>query len=95
MPRLFHRPPQYRRRKTSAIVSFFGRSIYRPVEHKTEHFEKDRIIAIGSRAQEILRPYLATDELFCFSPAESLRRTLQCRSALIMFASFPTAKVNL
>lgn len=32
--------------------------IYRPVEHKTEHFERDRIVAIGPRAQQILLPYL-------------------------------------
>jgi integrase len=47
--------------------------IYRPVEYKTEHFEKDRIIAIGPRAQKILAKYFAgrAPEAFCFSPAES------------------------
>ncbi len=28
MPRLFHRPPKYRRHKTSAIVSLFGKRIH-------------------------------------------------------------------
>jgi integrase len=54
--------------------------IYRPVEYKTEHFEKDRVIAIGPRAQEVLAPYLANrdSEDFCFSPAESeARRRLE------------------
>jgi len=47
--------------------------IYRPVEYKTEHFEMDRVIAIGPRAQKILAPYLADrgHDTFCFSPAES------------------------
>ena len=46
--------------------------IYKPVEHKTEHFDKDRVIAIGPRAQAVLSPYLdrGANE-FCFSPKES------------------------
>ncbi|WP_428306722.1 tyrosine-type recombinase/integrase [Lacipirellula sp.] len=52
--------------------------IYTPAEHKTEHFEKDRIIAIGPKAQSILTPYLVGRHpgAFCFSPreSESLRR---------------------
>ncbi len=50
--------------------------IYTPAEHKTEHFEKDRIIAIGPRGQEILKPYLETTqrEACCFSPAVSEMR---------------------
>jgi integrase len=45
---------------------------YEPAKHKTEHLDKDRVIFIGPRAQQILRPYLlrpAGD--FCFSPSES------------------------
>jgi integrase len=49
--------------------------VYRPSEHKTEHFEKDRVIAIGPRAQAILKPYLErADQDFCFSPKESEKR---------------------
>ncbi|MFO0792364.1 MAG: site-specific integrase, partial [Pirellulales bacterium] len=50
--------------------------IYRPVEFKTEHFEKDRFIAIGPRAQQILKKYLNNRdaEAFCFSPSESEAR---------------------
>jgi integrase len=47
--------------------------IYRPAEHKTEHFERDRVIAIGPRAQMVLAPYLEgrKPDAFCFSPRES------------------------
>lgn len=49
--------------------------IYKPAEHKTEHFDKDRVIAIGPRAQAVLLAYLERDEEdFCFSPKESERR---------------------
>jgi len=49
--------------------------VYRPSEHKTEHFEKDRIIAIGPRAIAILTPYMdRRDGEFCFSPKESERQ---------------------
>ena len=50
--------------------------IYTPARHKTEHFEKDRVIAIGPRAQAILAPYLDTTrpEECCFSPAVSEMR---------------------
>lgn len=50
--------------------------IYTPSAHKTEHFEKDRIVAIGPRAQAILRSYLdeTPANAFCFSPAASERR---------------------
>ena len=53
---------------------------FRPVEHKTEHQDRDRVVFIGPRAQEILRPYLlrGTEE-YCFSPAESERERLQLR----------------
>ena len=49
--------------------------IYRPSEHKTEHFEKDRVIAIGRRAIKILSSYMDRGiGEFCFSPQESERR---------------------
>jgi integrase len=45
---------------------------YRPTTHKNANREQDRIVYIGPRAQEILRPYLLRDsEAFCFSPADS------------------------
>ena len=51
--------------------------LYVPDEHKTEHHEKNRVVAIGPQAQQILTPYLNRPlDAFCFSPAESekLRR---------------------
>ena len=48
--------------------------IYRPASHKTEHHGRDRVIHVGPKAQEILRPYLLRDaDAYCFSPAESER----------------------
>jgi integrase len=46
---------------------------YRPAAHKTEHYEKDRVIAIGPRAQAILQKYFVSrvPADYCFSPAES------------------------
>ena len=49
--------------------------LYSPDEHKTEHFEKDRVIPIGPQAQEVLLPYLVRPaESHCFSPRESIER---------------------
>jgi len=43
--------------------------------HKTAHEDKDRLILIGPRAQDVLRPYLDTKlDAYCFSPAASERR---------------------
>ena len=48
---------------------------YVPESHKTEHHGKDRIIVIGPKAQEILRPYLLRDsQAYCFCPADSERK---------------------
>ncbi|MEP6167120.1 MAG: site-specific integrase, partial [Rhodopirellula bahusiensis] len=49
--------------------------VYTPSEHKTEHHEKERAIAIGPKAQVLLEPYLERRaNSFCFSPAESEER---------------------
>ena len=56
--------------------------VYKPSEHKTEHFEKDRVIAIGPKAQRILRTYLSRESgAFCFSPAESEQKRREKASA--------------
>lgn len=45
--------------------------LYRPEEHKTEHYERGRVVALGPRAQEVLRPWLDRDpDAYGFSPAE-------------------------
>ena len=52
--------------------------IYRPESHKNEHHGKDRIIMIGPKAQEILRPYLLrAKDACCFSPSDSERKRRQ------------------
>ena len=52
--------------------------LYVPQEHKTEHHDKQRMIAIGPQGQAVLRPYLLRhEESYCFSPAESEERRRQ------------------
>ena len=42
---------------------------YRPQEHKTEHHGRQRLIFIGPRGQEILKPFLVADrEEYLFAP---------------------------
>jgi integrase len=46
---------------------------YKPSSHKSEHRGKDRVIFLGPRAQEVLRPWLRTDlESFLFQPREAM-----------------------
>lgn len=52
--------------------------LYVPESHKTEHHDRQRIIAVGPKAQAILTPYLLREaESYCFSPrdAEQKRRS--------------------
>ncbi|MBN2293555.1 MAG: site-specific integrase, partial [Pirellulales bacterium] len=52
--------------------------IYRPQQHKTEHLDHIRAIAIGPKAQDILRPWLRADldaYLFQARESEQLRNT--------------------
>ncbi|MDG2385055.1 MAG: site-specific integrase [Pirellulaceae bacterium] len=44
---------------------------YHVADHKNQHHNQSRIIPIGPRAQDILRPYLSDPQRFCFSPAKS------------------------
>jgi integrase len=45
--------------------------LFRPASHKTEHHGRERVIVLGPRAQEVLRPWLDRDpEASCFCPAE-------------------------
>ncbi|MFN6129996.1 MAG: hypothetical protein ACK494_14025, partial [Planctomycetota bacterium] len=46
--------------------------LYRPSTHKTEHHGRERVIPIGPKGQDILRPYLLREkEAHCFSPEDS------------------------
>jgi integrase len=55
---------------------------YRPTEHKTQHHGHQRVIYIGSKAQDIIRPFLlkldATAHVF--SPVESVTEMRQHRA---------------
>jgi integrase len=45
---------------------------FRPREHKTEHHGRERLVYLGPRAQEILRPWLRTDlQAYLFQPVEA------------------------
>ena len=47
--------------------------VYRPHSYKTEHHDRVRVVCIGPRGQEVLRPFLNRDpEAYCFSPRESM-----------------------
>jgi integrase len=49
--------------------------IYRPMSHKTEHHNRDRVILIGPQAQGILLRYIARDpNMFCFRPVDSEKK---------------------
>jgi integrase len=47
--------------------------LYRPFSHKTKHHGKARVVALGPRAQAIVKPFLKLDtQAYLFSPAEAL-----------------------
>lgn len=49
--------------------------LYRPYTYKTENTGRPRILAIGPKGQDVLRPYLLREkETFCFSPEDSERK---------------------
>jgi integrase len=69
--------------RTGAITMSGGAWECRPAEHKTEHVEKDRLIHIGPRAQEVLRPWFSPElEAYLFQPGESKsERAVKLRAA--------------
>jgi integrase len=47
--------------------------IYRPESHKTEHHGRIRVIFLGPRTQQVLRPFLERHPgTYCFSPREAM-----------------------
>lgn len=55
---------------------------YTPHQHKTEHYDKERIIAIGPNAQAILQPYLTREpQNYCFNPQEVVAQQRRQRHA--------------
>jgi integrase len=57
--------------------------IYQPEHHKTEHHGRTRVIPLGPKCQELLRPFLRLDpDAFLFSPADAEQaRTAKLREA--------------
>ncbi|MEZ6138377.1 MAG: site-specific integrase [Pirellulaceae bacterium] len=54
--------------------------LYRPSTHKTEHHGRERVIPIGPKGQDILRPYLLREkETHCFCPVESEKKRREVR----------------
>ena len=54
--------------------------LYRPESHKTEHHGRERIVYIGPKAQDVIRPYLLRDAgSYCFCPKDSARKQLEKR----------------
>jgi integrase len=46
--------------------------LYQPRSHKTAHLDRGKVIALGPKAQAVLRPWLDRDpESYCFVPAET------------------------
>jgi integrase len=65
--------------------------IYRPGSHKTEHHGRERVIMIGPKAIEVLRPWLERDpNTYCFCPAEVVAiREKNCKSKRNILARRP------
>jgi integrase len=56
--------------------------LYRPPAHKTRHRGEDRVIALGPRAQEVIRSFLKLDlQAFLFSPAQAVAEKRAARRA--------------
>src|SRR5207248_821919 len=48
--------------------------LYRPAHHKTRHKGKERVVAIGPRGQEIVKPFLSLDtQAYLFSPKDAIQ----------------------
>lgn len=46
--------------------------LYRPSDHKTAHHGHERVVCLGPKAQNVLKPFLfRAADAYCFSPAEA------------------------
>jgi len=70
------RPQDVRNLRTGDLDMTGDVWIYTPWTHKTEHHGHDRRIALGPRAQAILRPFLQPDAptAYVFSPREAIEK---------------------
>lgn len=56
--------------------------VYRPGDHKTRHRGHERVVPLGPRAQELLRPWLTGDPAaFLFTPAAAVAARNEARRA--------------
>jgi integrase len=57
--------------------------VYKPTEHKTQHHGKSRVIFIGTKAQDVLRPFMLKLDTTAhvFSPLEAVAEMRQARAA--------------
>ncbi len=56
--------------------------VYRPARHKTEHHGRQRVIYLGPKAQDLLRPFLSEDRTaWIFSPREAMAHIQRERRA--------------
>lgn len=66
--------------------------LYTPTSHKTQHLDKSRVICLGPKAQDVIKPYLfnrrPTD--FCFSPAEAQAQRLVAGRAARSIPLYPS-----
>jgi len=55
---------------------------YRPAQHKTQHHGRARVIAIGPKAQDVLRPFLKplNPAAYIFNPADSVAEMRERRN---------------
>jgi integrase len=67
--------------RPNEVVQMRGRDLnmsgkiwwYRPEHHKLEHMDVERVIPIGPKAQEILRPWLKPElAAYLFSPQQTM-----------------------
>lgn len=68
--------------------------LYRPETHKTEHLGRKRVIPIGPRCQDVLRPYLNSDSaMFCFRPTDAVnwrrKKSFENRKTKLSYANAP------
>jgi integrase len=66
------RPAEVRIMRTCDITTSGPTWTYKPQEHKTQHHGRERVIHLGPKAQEILRPWLRPElTAYLFQPREA------------------------
>jgi integrase len=76
------RPGEVIQMRTGDLNTSGGVWEYRPGSHKAEHHERVRVVFVGPRAQDVLKPWLRTDlQAYLFSPeASEVQRSAERRA---------------